>query len=108
MNSTPSTKILLAQLEGPLTEEAVADFSFTTEFALSGEFVRAIAEMEPAVPDAANRPRFLVASPTASLALMTAFEIVAQHNRPRLSLVHSRDEALKALGIQFPHFEPLA
>jgi len=87
---------------------AIADFSSTTEFALSGEFVRAIAEMEPTMPDAANRPRFLVAAATASLALMIAFEIVAKHNRPRLSLVHTRDEALKALGIQIPHCEPLA
>jgi len=120
-------KILLMRFDGRLTKESVAefyvvirknalatdaragiwDFSGTTEWAVSGEFLRQVADLEPAMPDAANRPRFIVAPTIVGLSLMRMVETAAQGTRPLLKLVHTIDEAIAALGVQSPHFEPL-
>jgi len=122
-----ANKILLMRFEGPLTDESVPgfyreireyaiatdasagiwDFSSATEFALSTDFIFHLARLDPAMPDAATRPRFIVVPLTFGFGLMRMFQIAGSHTRPLLHVVHSMDEALAALGVQSPHFEPL-
>jgi len=59
------------------------------------------------MPDAARRPRILVVSATAGYGLARMFQILGEPKRPLLKVVRTMDEALAALGVQSPHFEPL-
>jgi hypothetical protein len=122
----PVNKILLARFDGPLTEESlmgyyaaarkysiatdaiagITDLSSVTEFALSSEFIRQLASQEPAMPDATRR-RSVVATQTHALGIFRMFQLAGDAKRPLLQIVHTMDEALTALGVQFPHFEPL-
>jgi len=86
---------------------AITDFSAVTEFAVSGEIIRDLAGEEPAISDT-ERPRILVAPQTVAYGLSRMFQITGESTRPTLSVVHTMDEAIAALGIQSPHFEPLA
>jgi hypothetical protein len=123
----PVNKILLARSEGRLTDESLAelyqairkyatvtdaragiwDLSSVSEFAVTSEFVRELAGQEPAMPDANNRPRFIVAPNTLEFGLSRMFQILGESTRPLLKVVHTLDEALAALGTPSPHFEPL-
>jgi len=120
-------KILLIRFEGRVTDELLAgsyqaaqeyatvtdasvsimDCSSVTEFAVSTECIRQLAHQEPVPADAA-RPRFIVAPKTVVFGLARMFQILGEATRPLLRVVHTMDEALAALGIQSPHFEPLA
>jgi hypothetical protein len=120
-------KILLARFEGRLTDEATVefyraigrystatdasagiwDFSSVTEFAISSEFVRQLAEQEPAMPNATTRPRIMVVPATVGFGLARMFQITGERTRPLLKVVHTLDKALAALGVKSPHFEPL-
>jgi hypothetical protein len=121
-------KILLLRVEGRVTDDSLTegywavrnystqtdaragiwDLSSITDFAVSPEFIRDLANREPAMPDATRRPRFFVAPATVGLGLSRLFEIAVEHENPLFKIVLSVDEALAALGIQSPHFEPLA
>jgi hypothetical protein len=123
----PVNKILLVRVDGRQTDESIAecyraireystatdasagiwDFSPTTEFAVSAEFIRQLARQEPAMPDATKRPRILVLPKPAVFGLGRMFQLVGENKRPLLHVVHTMDEALAALGIQSAHFEPL-
>lgn len=123
----PVNKILLFRAEGVLTDEALAeayravrkyaiatgastgimDLSPVSEFAVSTEFVRQLALQEPAMPDSATRPRVIVAPDTVGFGLARMFQLLGEPARPLLSVVHTLDEALAALGVQSPHFEAL-
>ena len=59
------------------------------------------------MPDPASRPRVIVAPTNLEFGLARMFQILGESARPLLSVVHTLDEALAALGIQFAHFEPL-
>jgi hypothetical protein len=120
--------ILLLRFDGRLTEQSVLefymairkysiapdahagiwDFSSVTDFTASSESIRQLARREPAMPDAANRPRFIVAPATFIYGISRMFQIVGEPTRPLLQVVHTVDEALSALGVRSPHFEPLA
>ncbi len=123
----PVNKILLLRIEGRLTDELLAehygavrkfstatdaragiwDLSSVTELAVSSEFIRELASQEPAMADATQRPRFIVAPTAVGFGLARMFQIEGEHTRPLLEVVHTMAEALAALGIQSPHFEPL-
>lgn len=123
----PVNKILLLRVEGRVTDESftegywavrkystesgaeagIWDLSSVTDFAVSPESIRDMANREPAMPDATRRPRFFVAPATVGLALSRLFEIAVEYENPLFKIVLSIDEALAALGIQSPHFEPL-
>jgi len=123
----PENKILLLRFEGRLTDELVSelywairkystltdasagiwDLSPVTEFAVSSEFIRDLADREPAMRDPANRRRFLVAPAMLGLAISRMFEIAVEHENPKFRIVLSLNEALAAIGVQSPHFEPL-
>ena len=59
------------------------------------------------MPDAANRPRFIVAPDIFLYGISRMFQIVGSDTRPLLQVVRSMDQALTALGVQSPNFEPL-
>jgi hypothetical protein len=123
----PANRILLGRFEGRLTDESLAEyyravrkystatdarasiseFSSASELALSSEFLHELANQEPAMPDGFMRPRFIVAPTAVGFGLARMFQIEGEHTRPLLEVVHTMDEALAALGIQSPHFEPL-
>jgi hypothetical protein len=74
---------------------------------VSAEFIRELVDREPAMPDATNRPRFLVAPPTLGHSVSRLVEIAQGPKNPLFKIVLSVDEALAALGVKSPHFEPL-
>lgn len=120
-------KILLVQPEGRLTDESlleiytgiakysvatdahagIFDFSLVTEFAATADTIRNLARQEPAMPDAVNRPRVLVAPATHVFGIARMFQLVGERKRPSLTVVRTLDEAFSALGVQSPHFQPL-
>jgi hypothetical protein len=123
----PLNKILLGRFEGRLTNESAAEFydairkystltdasaglwdlSSVTEFAVTSEFIRGVAESQPAMPNADKRPRIIVAAAAVGFGLMRMLQIVGEEKRPLLQVVHTLDEALAELGVQSPRFEPL-
>jgi hypothetical protein len=122
-----ANKILLMRFKGRLTKESalelyqairthstatdasagIWDFSSMTEVALSAEFLRRMVDLEPAMPDGAKRPRVVIPPPTAGLSILRILEVAAQVTRPRFKVVRNMEEALAALGVQPPHFQPL-
>jgi hypothetical protein len=123
----PMNKILMGRFEGRITEElgtefygairkysiatdasaGIFDFSSVTQIAVSSDFVRHMAQSEPAMPDVTRRPSFFVAPMTAGFGLSRMFQILGEATRPLLKVVRSVDEALAELGVQSPHFKPL-
>src|SRR5208282_4925205 len=123
----PMNKILMGRFEGRITEElgtefygairkysvatdasaGIFDFSSVTQIAVSSDFVRHLAQSEPAMPDVTRRPSFFVAPMTAGFGLSCMFQILGEATRPLLKVVRSVDEALADLGVQSPHFKPL-
>jgi hypothetical protein len=123
----PLNKILLMRVEGRLTDEslaelyrtalkywaatdasaAISDYSAVTEWAVSAELIRELANEEPVVTDPAARPRIVIAPTAVGFGLSRMFQIVGEAKRPLLNVVRTMNEALAALGIQSPHFEPL-
>jgi len=122
----PVNKVLLARFEGRLTDAALGEFFQTglkhwaatdaravisdytsAEWAVSAEFLRQLANQEPAVKDPSKRPRIVVASSTVGFGLSRMFQIVGERKRPLLRVVRTLDEAYAELGIESPHFEPL-
>jgi len=123
----PMNKILMGRFEGRITEELGTEFygairkysiatdanagifyfSSVTQIAVSSDFVRHLAQSEPAMPDVTRRPSFFVAPMTAGFGLSRMFQILGEATRPLLKVVRSVDEALAELGVQSPHFKPL-
>ncbi len=124
----PVNKVLMLRVEGLLTENllaqaqseirkhstetdarsAIYDFSSVTEFALSTAFIQTLARQEPSVRDAATRPRIIVAATNEAFGLSRMFQILGEDSRPLLHVARTLDDAFSALGVQSPHFEPLA
>jgi hypothetical protein len=120
-------KVLLVRVEGRLTDELLAetqgairrysvatdaragifDFSSVAEVALSPAFVHKLAKEEPAMGDAARRPRVIVAPTAVTFGFSRMFQMLGESKRPLLEVVRTMDEALAALGVQSPHFEAL-
>jgi hypothetical protein len=123
----PVNKILLARLDGQLTDEllagfheaawkcaaaidpqsAIVDLSSVTEFSVSGESVRQLARQRTPLPNSTRMPRVIVAPQTHAFGLFRMFQIAGERTRPLLSVVHTMDEAYAALGVKSPNFEPL-
>jgi hypothetical protein len=123
----PENKILLMRVEGRLTDEALAalyrralehwaatdpsagisDYSSVTEWAVSAELIRKLANYDPAVTEPAIRPRIIVAPTSVGFGLSRMFQILGEAKRPKLTVVHTLDEAFAVLGVQSPHFKPL-
>jgi hypothetical protein len=122
----PVNKILLGRVDGRLTDELLSeayelarkvaaatdasagiwDTTAVTEFALTSEFVRSLASREPIIADP-KRPRIIVASKPHVFGLFRMFQLTGERTRPLLTIVHTLDEALAALGVEGLDFEPL-
>lgn len=120
-------RILLAQFGGPLTDESlgdayrairryslvtdakagICDLSGVTEFAVSSEFVRRLAQSEPAMPKAEERPRVVVVPQTHAFGLVRMFQILGEQSRPLFSVVRTMEEAMKFLRAEAPEFKPV-
>jgi hypothetical protein len=120
-------KILLARFEGELTNDSAAeyhdalgrnwiatgaqagiwDFSAATHFAVAADFLRKLAMRKPITPGLIDHPRFIVVPLTDGYGLMRMFQIAGESSRPLLHVVRTVDEALTAMGVPSPHFEPL-
>ncbi len=122
-----ANRILLLRFEGPLTNESLVeaynairkysnatdakagiwDFSSVTEVNVTSDVVRSLAKREPAMPDATILPRIVVAPAAHVFGIARMFQLVGESTRPLLTVVRGMDEALTALAVQSPHFEPL-
>jgi hypothetical protein len=60
------------------------------------------------VAEATVRPNIIVAPQTDAFGLTRMFQTLGERARPNLQVVRTLDDALRVLGIQSPHFEPLA
>jgi hypothetical protein len=123
----PANRVLLARLEGRLTEtllseysaairkyaiqtDALAgifDFSLITEVETSSNFIRDLAREAPSFPDAMKRPRIIVAPEKHVFGLSRMFQIMGEDTRPLLQVVHTMEEAFRELNIKTAHFLPL-
>jgi hypothetical protein len=122
-----ANRILLLRVEGQLSDELLAecyeairkrsvatdarmgifDLSSVSQFAVSSEFVCQLARREPAMPDAAKRVRIVAVENMTGFGLARMFQTVGEQERPMLQVVRTIDDALVALGVESPHFEPL-
>jgi len=120
-------RILLARVDGGLTDESLGDYyreirrysvltdaragvfdaSAVTQFAVTSEFVRRLAQGEPAMPDAQERPRIVVAPQTHAFGLARMFQIVGERKRPLFAVVRTMGEALGVLRAEAPEFKPI-
>jgi hypothetical protein len=83
----------------------IVDCSCVTETTISCDRIRQLARQQPAESDIT----LVIVSPaTAAFGLGRMFQIAAESTRPSLMVVRTVDEALAALGVQSPHFAPLA
>ena len=118
-------QVLLLRAEGQFTEEsvrskqasiqrystatgaqaAIFDLSGVTEFELSTNFIKSLANEAPSM--SASHPLVIVAPSTHGFGLSRMFQSLSDQTRPLLQVVRTRDEALSLLGIPSPHFEPL-
>jgi hypothetical protein len=121
----PDHRILLAILEGEIQDAdllafdansrkyamkftpvgGISDFSGITAFSASGEVVRTIAQTPPSYKS--PLPWLLVAPRDVHYGMARMYQIIASDVRPRLKVVRSFEEALTALGVQNPKFEPV-
>ena len=85
----------------------IGDYSSVTEFALSGEFVRSLAQEKPPMPDATKVPLFIVMPSAIGYGLARMYQMVGERTQPLVTVVHTMDEALASLGVQSPKFTPL-
>jgi hypothetical protein len=119
-------QVLLVYLDGPLSEESlgsltlsgqkywaatkpraeIIDCSAVTEFAISSERIRQLAQQQ-INSDAADRHRVIIVQSVHSFGLARMYQTVAEEKRPLVTVVRSMDAALAALGVTSPHFEPL-
>jgi hypothetical protein len=123
----PVNKILLATVEGRVTDEllrnfcsaarkywaatnahaGIGDYSSVTEFDLSNELVRALPAQKPPMPDATKNPLFIVMPMTVGYGLARMYQIKGETALPLVNVVRTLEEAFAALGVQSAHFEPL-
>lgn len=120
-------RILLARVDGVLTEELLTDvyraihqhsvetdaragiFDFTsvTEFQISAEFVRRLARSEPAMPDVQRKPSMVIAPEMLAFGLARMFQIMGEESRPLFSVVRTMEEALAVLRVKRTDFKPI-
>jgi hypothetical protein len=122
--SNQKPKTMLIRVEGKLTDESlvalyqtsrgypaasfcIVDFSAVTHFAVSRGFIRRLANQKAAMADT-NSLLFIVAPQPYVYGLCRMFQTLGEGKSPLLLIVHTLDEAFAAMGIEPPHFEPLA
>src|SRR5260370_7528199 len=119
-------QILLVHLDGRLSEESlgplnragekywaatkpraeIIDCSGVTEFAISSERIRKLPRQQ-LTQDVADRKPVIIVPTVHSFGLARMYQITSERNRPLINVLRTMNEALKALNITSPHFEPL-
>jgi hypothetical protein len=122
----PVNKVLLARLDGKVTDESLAefyeanlkyasatdaragitDFTSVSDFAVSRTFLRRLANLEPAIADP-RRHLILVNPKSFAFGLFRTFELPEEPTRPRMAIVHTMADALAALGVESLQFQAL-
>lgn len=82
----------------------IVECSAITEYAVSSEFVRSMAYLEPVGPG--GRQLFVVPNPV-GFGLARMFQIQAEAQKAQVTVVRALDQAFKELGVEDPRFEPL-
>ena len=120
-------RILLARIDGRLTEEGLADlcrairrysvvtharsaiFDFTSviKFDISSEFIRQLSRREPAMLSVQEKPSVVIAPQTHAFGLARMFQILSEQTRPLFNVVRRMDEALGVLRAEAPEFKPV-
>jgi hypothetical protein len=83
----------------------IADLSLVSKFDVSAEVLRSAARQPSPHVDAI--PSFIVAPQEYLFGMARMYEQVGSGKRPNLKAFHTRHEALAALGIADPEFEPV-
>jgi hypothetical protein len=91
-------------LHGPY--RAIWDFSRVTQFDVSTEAIREIAQKPPIVPS--GYMRVLVAPQDFLYGLTRMFQILSERNHPDLHVVRTMDEAYTLLRVKSPEFSPIS
>lgn len=86
---------------------AIIDFSAVTDFRVTTETMRNLANSPPAMPDP-NLPRFVVAPDLLIFGLSRLFEMQGAQTRPNFYVLRNAEEIWTILAIPEPCFEPLA
>ena len=120
-------KILLVRVDGQLTDEllkevywairrysvltdaraGIFDVTEVSEFSVSSEYIRRLAQSEPAMLDADKKPQIAVVPQTDAFGLARMFQLASERTRPLFSIVRTLDEALRLLVAQSPKFRPI-
>ena len=120
-NQKPKT--ILIQVEGKLTDESlvalyqtsrgyptasfsIVDFSAVTVVAVSCGFIRKLANQKAAMADTSSL--FVVAPQPYIYGLCRMFQTLGGDKSPLILVARTLDEAFVAIGLEPPHFEPLA
>ena len=85
----------------------ILDYSSVTQVEISAAFVHQLALEEPSMPRARQRGRIVVAKDGVAFGLARMFQMLGEATRPLFLAVRTFDEALEALGVECPQFEPL-
>jgi len=85
----------------------IIDFCEVTAFQVSPAAITALA-MSPPVTKDRFFVRVVVAPTPQVFGLSRMFQILGEHTRPGLTVVHTREDANAVLNIKNPQFEPLA
>jgi hypothetical protein len=83
----------------------ISDLTGVTHFNVPGEIMRAAA-LQPS-PFPPETQRFLVAPTDVLYGMSRMYELVADRPHGKLQVVRTREEALSALGISNPEFQPI-
>lgn len=122
----PVNKILLLRVEGRITDSVqetlystarkywaatgaragIADYSGVTDFAVSGNLVLVLAQQKPPMPDPATMPLFIVMPTLGAYGLGRMFQLASESSLPLVHVVRAMNEALAALGVHSPQFQP--
>ena len=79
----------------------IADLSLVAEFDLTTQGIRKLAAQA-----GMTEPRIFIAPQACVYGLFRMFQGLSDGTRPLLQIVHTVQEALRALGIRFPRFAP--
>jgi hypothetical protein len=84
----------------------IADVSGLTEFEVSSNAIRQLAETAPAFPTAYMR--VFVAPKAHVYGMIRMFQILGGNTRPNLHVVRTMDEAYRLLQVESPEFRPVS
>ncbi len=83
----------------------ISDLTGVTNFNVPGEIMRSAALQPP--PFSSETPRFIVAPTDFLYGMSRMYELVADCPQGKLQVVRIRQEALSALAVSNPKFEPI-